>query len=96
MAQAARKGLTGTDTGSSNAAARLTGRDVDAADRALAHGDLKGSLAQLKREVQATDGDLTSLRLTGSPGELHTRTDLAWRTVSMAAALYAQRSQPPH
>ncbi|MFD8781300.1 hypothetical protein [Kitasatospora sp. NPDC059599] len=63
---------------------------------ALAHGDLKGSLAQLNREVQAIDGDLTSLRLTGSPGELHTRTELTWRAVSTATALYAQRSQPPH
>ncbi|MFD7451805.1 hypothetical protein [Kitasatospora sp. NPDC059827] len=63
---------------------------------ALAHGDLKSSLAQLDREVQATDGDVMSLRLTGSPGELRTRTDLTCRTVSTAAALYAQRSRPPH
>ncbi|MET8630280.1 hypothetical protein ABZW30_42350 [Kitasatospora sp. NPDC004669] len=63
---------------------------------ALAHGDLKGSLAQLNRKVQATDGDLISLRLTGPVTELRTRTELTCRTVSTALDLYAERSQPPH
>ncbi|MDK9499796.1 hypothetical protein QEZ40_005231 [Streptomyces katrae] len=62
----------------------------------LAHGDLSGTLAFLDREVTATDGTISLLRLTGSVRALLVITVATLDVVEYAFGLYGRRAAAPY